>query len=149
MQISRPSCYVLWIWWTTGLFKTNPRALMQTGHDEGISHAMDEGIIHRTVRCATGLSGAPAEQRLSARNGRLWQWTVQNSTRGRSQSRWSEGHRTVRCHMRTEPPTVDQLQALTIGWRGGAPDTVRWCTGLSGAPIASSLLQRLQFGWWL
>jgi hypothetical protein len=28
-------------------------------------------IIHRTVWCATGLSGAPAEQRLSARNGRL------------------------------------------------------------------------------
>jgi hypothetical protein len=28
-------------------------------------------IIHRTVRCTTGLSGAPAEQRLSARNGRL------------------------------------------------------------------------------
>jgi hypothetical protein len=25
-------------------------------------------IIHRTVRCATGLSGAPAEQRSSARN---------------------------------------------------------------------------------
>jgi hypothetical protein len=28
-------------------------------------------IIHRTVRCATGLSSAPAEQRLSARNDRL------------------------------------------------------------------------------
>jgi hypothetical protein len=28
-------------------------------------------IIHRTVRCATKLSGAPAEQRSSARNGRL------------------------------------------------------------------------------
>jgi hypothetical protein len=28
-------------------------------------------IIHRTIRCATGLSGAPAEQRLPARNGRL------------------------------------------------------------------------------
>jgi hypothetical protein len=28
-------------------------------------------IIHRTVWCATGLSGAPAEQRLSAYNGRL------------------------------------------------------------------------------
>jgi hypothetical protein len=26
--------------------------------------------------------------------------------------------RTVRCHMRTKPPTVDQLQALTGGWRG-------------------------------
>jgi hypothetical protein len=29
-------------------------------------------IIHRTVRCDTGLSRAPAEQRLSARNGRLY-----------------------------------------------------------------------------
>jgi hypothetical protein len=28
-------------------------------------------IIHRTVRCATGLSDAPAGQRLPARNGRL------------------------------------------------------------------------------
>jgi hypothetical protein len=27
--------------------------------------------------------------------------------------------------------------------------TVRWRTGLSGVPITSSLLQRLQFGWWL
>jgi hypothetical protein len=32
---------------------------------------------------------------------------------------------------------------------GGAPDTVRWHTGLSGAPIASSLFKRLHFGWWL
>jgi hypothetical protein len=50
-------------------------------------------------------------------------WTV---LRQKSEQR-SEGHRTVRCHMRTEPPTVDQLQDLTTGWRGGAPDTVR-CT---------------------
>jgi hypothetical protein len=28
-------------------------------------------IIHRTVRCSTGLSGAPAEQRLLRANGRL------------------------------------------------------------------------------
>jgi hypothetical protein len=28
--------------------------------------------------------------------------------------------------MRTKPPTVDQLQALTGGWHGVAPDTV-WC----------------------
>jgi hypothetical protein len=106
-------------------------------------------IIHRTIRWATGLSGVPAEQRLSARNDRLWQWTVQHSDRSRSQSSWSEGHRTVRCRMRTKPPTVDQLQALTGGWRGGSSNTVRWRTGLSGAPIANSLLQRLHFGWWL
>jgi hypothetical protein len=28
--------------------------------------------------------------------------------------------------MRAKPPTVDQLQALSIGWRGGTPDTI-WC----------------------
>jgi hypothetical protein len=38
-------------------------------------------------------------------------------------------HRTIRCRMRTKPPTVDQLQALTTGWCGGTPDTVRWRTG--------------------
>jgi hypothetical protein len=86
-------------------------------------------IIHRTVRWATRLYGVPAEQQLSARNGRLWQWTVQHSDRSRSQSSWSEGHRTVRCRMRTKPPTVNQLQALTGGWRGGTPDTVQWRTG--------------------
>jgi hypothetical protein len=36
----------------------------------GISRR-SSAIIHRTVRCAIRLSGAPAEQRLSARNGRL------------------------------------------------------------------------------
>jgi hypothetical protein len=30
---------------------------------------------------------------------------------------------------------------------GGAPDTVRWRTGLSGAPITSRLHERLDFGW--
>jgi hypothetical protein len=30
---------------------------------------------------------------------------------------------------RTKPLMVDQLQALTISLRGGAPDTVRWRTG--------------------
>jgi hypothetical protein len=35
-------------------------------------HRRSSAIIHRTVRCATGLSGALAEQRLSTRNGRLY-----------------------------------------------------------------------------
>jgi hypothetical protein len=82
-------------------------------------------IIHRTVRCATGLSGAPAEQRLSVRNGRLCKVNstaveVRAAVRGAPDC--PVRHQTVRCHMRTEPPTVDQLQDLTTGWRGGAPD---------------------------
>ena len=74
-------------------------------------------IIHRTVRCTTGLSGAPPEQRLSAHNGRLCKV---NSGIQMSEQRVSGAsdcpvcHRTVQCHMRTKPPTVDQLQALTV-----------------------------------
>jgi hypothetical protein len=68
---------------------------------------------------------------------------------GQRGTRLSGSHQTVQCRMRTKPPTVDQLQALTGGWHSGRPDTVRWRTGLSGAPIASRLLQRLHFGWWL
>jgi hypothetical protein len=36
-------------------------------------------IIHRTVRCATGLSGEPAEQRLPARQRLSPKATVRNS----------------------------------------------------------------------
>jgi hypothetical protein len=55
-------------------------------------------------------------------------WTVQHSTTAKSEQQvrgapdYPVYHRTVRCHMRTKSPTVDQLQALTTGWRGGAPD---------------------------
>jgi hypothetical protein len=116
-------------------------------------------IIHWTVRCATGLSGAPTEQRLSAqrstlqseqwnsdvraasqrgtglsgvppdcpvhqrsndylRNGRLCKVNsgIQMSEqRVRGASDCPVCHRTVRCHMRTKPPTDDQLQDLTAG----------------------------------
>jgi hypothetical protein len=134
------------------------------------------GLAHRTVRCATGQ--CPVHQGESAQTLQLrvslaqlrynssncpvchrtvWctsgattictQWSTLQSEQCNSDVR-AKGQR-VRCHMRTKPPTVDQLQALTTRWRGGASDIVRWRTGLSGAPIASSLPQRLQFGWWL
>jgi hypothetical protein len=55
-------------------------------------------IIHRTVRCATGQSGAPAEQRLSSATvdckNSADNATVKNSVR-QSQSAESEAQRTV------------------------------------------------------
>jgi hypothetical protein len=100
-------------------------------------------IIHRTVRCATGLSGVPAEQRLSARNGRLCRVNSaiqmsEQTVRGAPDCPVS--HRTVRCHMRTKPPTVDQLQALTGGWRGSTPDTVRCAHRQQTSPTATILV---------
>jgi hypothetical protein len=62
-------------------------------------------IIHRTVRCATGLSGVPAEQRLQ-RNGRLQR---------KPEKRFSA--RTVRAELEQAPE--------------GAPNSEQY---LSGAP---------------
>jgi hypothetical protein len=42
-------------------------------------------IICRSVQCATGLSGEPAEQWLSARNGRLCQMNIVATVQRRSQ----------------------------------------------------------------
>jgi hypothetical protein len=106
-------------------------------------------VCHRTIRCTSGATAICAQRSTLTVNSAA-QYTRQKSEQQvRGAPDCPVAHRTVRCHMRTEPPTIDQLQALTTGWRGGAPDTVRWRNGLSGAPIASSLLQRLQFGWWL
>jgi hypothetical protein len=49
-------------------------------------------IIHRTVRCAPGMSGEPAEQRLTGTNGRLQKGTMMNSA-----AQKSEVIRHVRC----------------------------------------------------
>jgi hypothetical protein len=92
-------------------------------------------IIHRTVRCTNGLSGEPAGNGYPACNGRLWQ---RHSARQKSKQRVRGAldcpvhHQTVRCHKKTKAPTVNCSQTLTVGWRGGAPDTEQWVSG--GAP---------------
>jgi hypothetical protein len=138
-----------------GPYRTEPATLgFQKAHS---------AIIHQTIRCATVLSGAPAERRLSSTTVDCKKSadsaTVKNSER-QSQSVESEAHRTVnktcsvwhrtvRCHMKTTTPTVDYSQTLMVGWRGGAPDSVRWRTGPSSAPIDSSHPQRPFGGWGL
>ena len=57
-----PMCH-LTVSGALGPYKVQPATLRKT--------EARSAIIHRTVRCATGLSGVPAEQRLSTRNGRL------------------------------------------------------------------------------
>jgi hypothetical protein len=48
-------------------------------------------IIHRTVRCATGLSGEPPGQRLTGANGRLQKHSVVNSVPTEVRAQKSEG----------------------------------------------------------
>jgi hypothetical protein len=109
-------------------------------------------IIHRTCPVYTGLSGVTAGQRLLRRQRSTL--TV-NSSRGRGRAEDQSGtglsgvHRTVRCRMRTKPPTVDQLQPndYLVTWLSHRTCPV--CTGLSGAPSTDSLHLRLVFVWWL
>jgi hypothetical protein len=86
-------------------------------------------IIHRTVRWCTGLSGEPT---VDCANGRPRNPRV---TRGRANGLM--GHQTVRC----APENVrcaNGSKSSTVGCarigKKSAPDSVRWCTGLSGAP---------------
>jgi hypothetical protein len=96
-------------------------------------------VRHRNARCASGAT-------TTSRNGRLQKlknrWTVRNSER-QSQSAESVAHRTmnrrclvwhrtVRCHKKTTAPTVDCSRTLTVGWHGGAPDSLHDLSG--GAP---------------
>jgi hypothetical protein len=91
-------------------------------------------IIHRTVRWCTGLSGEPT---VASANGRP---RDPRATRGPQQR--SVGHTTLsgvhRIHCPVRQPTPRTNGRMRQIWKEIAHRTttvtVRWCTGLSGAP---------------
>jgi hypothetical protein len=71
--------------------------------------------VHRTVRCASGAT-ATSRQRSTLTVNSAKQYRRQKSEqRIRGAPDCLVLHRTVRCHMRTKSPTVDQLQPQQIG----------------------------------
>jgi hypothetical protein len=71
-------------------------------------------IIHRTVRCSTGLSGVPAEQRLLRTNGRL-QRAVNALQCAQKSEQSQKAHRTVNSacpvhHRTVRWPSCQKLQ---------------------------------------
>jgi hypothetical protein len=112
-------------------------------------------IIHRTVRCATALSSAPAEQRLSSAtvdcNDTLQRYSartvraeVRAVVRGASDSGQCQSGVAPDCPVPLQDKASNgQKLPNPNGWvMWLAHRTVRWRTGLSGAPIDSSLPQR-------
>jgi hypothetical protein len=83
-------------------------------------------VVHRTVRWCTGLSGEPTVGRANgrSRNPRV--------TRGKSQR--SEG--APDCPVCTGHANGSKAPTVSFAKEGkkSAPDSVRWSTGLSGAP---------------
>ena len=87
-------------------------------------------IIHQTVRCA---SGAMATSRATVDCNRIQCATVCSEVRERAGGA-------------PDSPVAPQVRATTVKPQrsadvAGAPDSVRWRTGLSGAPCDSSLHQ--------
>jgi hypothetical protein len=98
-------------------------------------------VAPNSVRWRTGLSGVPAEQRLLRANGRLQK--ALNALQCAPKSEQSQmAHRTLN----SACPVAQKTEAPTVGIQRfgdvvGALDSVRWRTGLSGAPCDSSLHQ--------
>jgi hypothetical protein len=108
--------------WCTGLSDESSAAnLSPSGKQRG-----DVAIIHRTVRWYTRLSGEPT---IACANGRPCNLRV---TRGRANGRLD----TLDCPVRQSTPRTNGQMRLI--WKAiahrTATVTVRWCTGLYGAP---------------
>jgi hypothetical protein len=120
----QPKCGLVW---RTGLSGVPPDSVRCTREPNfklltfGNSGSRS-AIIHRTVRCSTGLSGVPAEQQLLRANGRL-QRAVNALQCAQKSEQSQKAHRTV---YRT-CPVAQMLEAPTVriqrlGDVAGAPD---------------------------
>jgi hypothetical protein len=95
--------------------------------------------IHRTVRYATGLSGAPTEQRLTRTmvDCKSW-WTDEQCATGRgrvrAQSQSAPDNEQALFGVapdtrRQRSATVDCSRTLPVGWHGGTPDSLHCLSG--------------------
>jgi hypothetical protein len=108
-------------------------------HDSELATFRNSGsrfaIIHQTVRCSIGLSGAPAEQRLHSANGRLQRYSAR--LRAQKSEQRQKAHQTVNSncpvhHRTVRWPRSQKLQRSNPNGRvtwlahqtasGGAPD---------------------------
>jgi hypothetical protein len=137
---------------------------MLTNHSREFQGALhynspDCPVCHRTVRCATGLSGVPAEQQLSAPTVDSAQMNSMLQCRAEVRAAKLEGIGlsgvAPDCPMPQENKASNGRPApnpngWVTWWRTGQGTVpIRWRTRLSGAPIASSLPNGYGSSWGL
>jgi hypothetical protein len=117
--------------------------------------------IHRTVRCATGLSGVPAGNGYPARNATVDSDSMNSTTQCAVEVRAASQRGTGLSGTPPDCPVPqedkdgnDQLLQNPNGWvtwrrTGHWIVSVRWRTGLFSAPIDSSLSNGYLGGWGL
>jgi hypothetical protein len=111
-------------------------------------------VCHWTIRCTSGAT-TPAQRSTATDTCKsatvCRQFTQSQSSRQKAHrtvnSTCPVRHRTVWCHMKTKLQRSKPSEPKRLGDVAGTPDTVRWRTGLSDAPIDISLPQLLN--WWL
>jgi hypothetical protein len=114
----QPKCALVW---RTGLSGVPPDSVRCTREPNSElatfgNSGSRSAIIHRTVWCSTGLSGAPAEQRLLRANGRL-QRAVNALQCAQKSEQSQKAHRTVNSdcpvhHRTVRWPSCQKLQRL-------------------------------------
>ena len=114
--------------WRTGLFGVPPDSVQCTRELNSKlltfgNSGSRSAIIHRTVRCNTGLSGVTAEQRLLRANGRLQTHSMRYSAR---QSQSTRGRHTGQ--------STGQVRCTT----GQSTGPVRCTTGQPRGPTSQS-----------
>jgi hypothetical protein len=140
---SQPKCALVW---RTGLSGVPPDSVRCTrdSNSELLTFRNSGGrfaIIHRTIRCASGAT-TTSRQRLSAEGIKCA--TVRARVRAEpdgapdSEQCLSGAPPDCSVAQKTEAPTVGIQR---FGDVAGAPDSVRWRIGLSGAPCDNSLHQ--------
>jgi hypothetical protein len=140
---SQPKCALVWRTRLSGMPPDSVRCtrdsnseLLTFGNSGGRS-----AIVHRTVRCASGAT-ATSCQRSSAEGIKcaIVRAGVRAETGGAPDSEQCMSGAPPDCPVpqKTEAPTVGIQRPGDVA---GAPDSVRWRTGLSGAPCDSSLHQ--------
>jgi hypothetical protein len=127
----QPKCPLVW---RTGLSGVPPDSVRCTREFQSKlatfgNSGSRSAIIHQTVRCSTGLSSVPAEQRLLHANGRL-QRAVNVLQCAQKSEQSQKAHRTLNSDclvaQMSEAPTVKIQRPGDVA---GAPDSVRWRTG--------------------
>jgi hypothetical protein len=109
-------------------------------------------IIHRTVRCAPDrcASGATATSRATIDCNRIQCATVRTEVRARAGG--APDSLQDLSGAPPDSPVAPQVRASTVEPQrsadvAGAPDSVRWRTGLSGAPCDNTLPTTIFGGW--
>jgi hypothetical protein len=113
----QPKCALVWRTGLSGVPPDNVRCTREFQSELATfgNSGSRSAIIYRTIRCSTGLSGVPAEQRLLRANGRL-QRAVNALQSAQKSEQSQKAHRTVNSDCPVHHRTVRWSRRQKLQW---------------------------------